>query len=109
MPENSWSASALSASMVPDGIDGRAPRVMAAPLECPYSGVPLSLRFSMVNMLMWILDLGLAVLMPGLEVAALVAFWFVEGMKKWAAKGGPVPGATSRFLMVLSGGRLPRR
>jgi hypothetical protein len=58
----------------------------------------------MVNMLMWILDLGLAVLMAGLEVAALVAFWFVEGMKKWAAKGGPVPGATSRFLMVLSGG-----
>ncbi|MFI2506766.1 hypothetical protein [Streptomyces sp. NPDC018972] len=50
------------------------------------------------------LDLGLAILLAGLEVAALVAFWFVEGMKKWAAKGGPVPGGTSRFLMVLSVG-----
>ncbi|MFD3373724.1 MULTISPECIES: hypothetical protein [unclassified Streptomyces] len=52
----------------------------------------------------WVLDLGLAVLLSGLEVAALVAFWFVEGMKKWAAKGGPVPGGTSRFFLVLSVG-----
>ncbi|MGC3002287.1 hypothetical protein ACPF8X_28895 [Streptomyces sp. G35A] len=55
-------------------------------------------------MLKGVLDLGLAVLLSGLEVAALVAFWFVEGMKKWAAKGGPVPGETSRFFMVLSVG-----
>ncbi|GGL17377.1 hypothetical protein GCM10010094_92830 [Streptomyces flaveus] len=64
----------------------------------------LSVRFSMVNMLKWVLDLGLAVLLSGLEVAALVAFWFVEGMKKWAAKGGPVPGETRRLFLVLSVG-----
>ncbi|MDQ0688787.1 uncharacterized protein (DUF2062 family) [Streptomyces achromogenes] len=58
----------------------------------------------MMNMLKWVLDLGLAFLLSGLEVAALVAFWFVEGMKKWAAKGGPVPGETSRFFLVLSVG-----
>ncbi|MFC9287598.1 hypothetical protein [Streptomyces sp. NPDC057052] len=52
----------------------------------------------------WVLDLGLAILLSGLEVAALVAFWFVEGMKKWAAEGGPVPGGTSRFFLVLSVG-----
>ncbi|MEU8649401.1 hypothetical protein [Streptomyces sp. NPDC048737] len=55
-------------------------------------------------MLKWVLDLGLAILLSGLEVAALVAFWFVEGMKKWAAKGGPVPGETSRLFLVLSVG-----
>ncbi|MFE5923140.1 hypothetical protein ACWCQZ_45300 [Streptomyces sp. NPDC002285] len=64
----------------------------------------MSVRFSMVNMLKWVLDLGLGVLLLGLEVAALVAFWFVEGMKKWAANGGLVPGATSRFFLVLSVG-----
>lgn len=51
-----------------------------------------------------VLDVGLAVLLSGLEVAVLVAFWFVEGVKKWAAQGGPVPGATGRFLWVLSVG-----
>ncbi|WP_328847440.1 hypothetical protein [Streptomyces sp. NBC_00258] len=55
-------------------------------------------------MLKWVLDLGLAVLLSGLEVAGLVAFWFVEGMKKWAAKGEPVPGETSRLFLVLSVG-----
>ncbi|MGF0175855.1 hypothetical protein ACQF36_36890 [Streptomyces sp. Marseille-Q5077] len=55
-------------------------------------------------MLKWVLDLGLAVLLLGLEVAALVAFWFVEGMKKWAANGGLVPGETSRFFLMLSAG-----
>ncbi|MFE5893958.1 hypothetical protein ACFQ6E_34115 [Streptomyces sp. NPDC056462] len=64
----------------------------------------MSVRFSMVNMLKWVLDLGLGVLLLGLEVAALVAFWFVEGMKKWAANGGLVPGATSRLFLVLSVG-----
>ncbi|GAB2968597.1 hypothetical protein GCM10023080_034420 [Streptomyces pseudoechinosporeus] len=49
------------------------------------------------------MDLGLAVLFSGLEVAALVAFWFVEGLKKWAANGGPVPGAASRFFLVSVG------
>ncbi|QJT06337.1 hypothetical protein G9272_43510 [Streptomyces asoensis] len=55
-------------------------------------------------MLKWILDIGLAVLLAGLEVAALVAFLFVEGMKKWAVKGGPVPGETSRLFLVLGVG-----
>lgn len=58
----------------------------------------------MVNMSKWVLDLGLAVLLSGLEVAALVAFWFVEGMKKWAAKGGPVPGETRRLFLALGAG-----
>jgi hypothetical protein len=64
----------------------------------------MPVRFSMVNMTKWVLDLGLAVLLSGLEVAALVAFWFVEGMKKWAAKGRPVSGETSRYFLVLSVG-----
>jgi hypothetical protein len=58
----------------------------------------------MVTMLRWVVDLGLAVLVSGLEVAALVAFWFVEGLKKWAANGGPVPGVASRFFLVVSVG-----
>jgi hypothetical protein len=58
----------------------------------------------MVDMSKWVLDLGLAVLLPGIEAAALVAFWFVEGLKKWAAKGRPVPGETRRLLLALSGG-----
>lgn len=58
----------------------------------------------MVNMVKWVLEVGLAVLLSGLEAAALVAFWFVEGMKKWAAEGGPVPGETGRYFLVLSVG-----
>ncbi|MFI2375150.1 hypothetical protein ACH5AO_08795 [Streptomyces sp. NPDC018964] len=54
-------------------------------------------------MLTWVLDLGSAVLLSGLEGAALVAFWFVEGLKQWA-RGGPVPGAARRFFLVVSGG-----
>ncbi|MEW1682638.1 hypothetical protein [Streptomyces sp. NPDC093594] len=37
-------------------------------------------------MVKWVLDLGLTVLMSALEVAALVVFWFVESLKKWAAR-----------------------
>ncbi|MFD9396416.1 hypothetical protein ACFWBB_38460 [Streptomyces sp. NPDC060000] len=55
-------------------------------------------------MLKWVLDFALSVLLSGFEVAALVAFWFVEGMKTWAAKGRPVPGETSRLFLVLSVG-----
>ncbi|MFD5450622.1 hypothetical protein ACWDTR_28315 [Streptomyces sp. NPDC003470] len=55
-------------------------------------------------MLKWVLDLGVAVLLSGLEVAALAAFVFAEGMKKWARNGGSVPGETRRFLLVLGGG-----
>ncbi|MGW2637382.1 hypothetical protein [Streptomyces sp. NPDC001348] len=55
-------------------------------------------------MVEWVLDLGLTVVTAGLEVAALVAFWFVESVRKWAAQGGPVPGATSRLFLVLSAG-----
>jgi hypothetical protein len=58
----------------------------------------------MVNMLKWVLDLGMAVLLAGVEVAALAAFVFAESMKKWARSGGSVPGETSRFLLVLGGG-----
>lgn len=58
----------------------------------------------MANMVKCVLDLGLAVLLSGLEMSALAAFWFVEGMKKWAAKGGPVPGEKSRLFLVLSAG-----
>jgi hypothetical protein len=58
----------------------------------------------MVGMLQWVLDVGLAVLLSGLEVAASAAFWFAEAMKKWAVKGGPVPGATRRLFLVMSVG-----
>ncbi|MFJ7086870.1 hypothetical protein ACIQU8_27010 [Streptomyces griseus] len=50
----------------------------------------------------WVPDLGLAVLLTGFEVAALVMFWFVEGLKQWATKGGTVPGRTRRFILALS-------
>jgi hypothetical protein len=58
----------------------------------------------MVAMLKWVLDLGVTVLLSGLEVGALLAFVFVEGMKKWAKGGGPVPGETRRLFLVLTGG-----
>ncbi|MEU9592285.1 hypothetical protein AB0D84_21575 [Streptomyces sp. NPDC048193] len=55
-------------------------------------------------MLSWVLDLGVTVLLSGLEAAALLAFFFVEGMKKWAKGGGPVPGETRRLFLVLTVG-----
>ncbi|MGO1019770.1 hypothetical protein ACTOXX_04230 [Streptomyces rubiginosohelvolus] len=46
-------------------------------------------------------DIGLAVLFSGFEVAALVVFWFLEGLKLWATKGGTVPGRTRRSILAL--------
>ncbi|MFE6755601.1 hypothetical protein ACFVDQ_18645 [Streptomyces sp. NPDC057684] len=50
----------------------------------------------------WMLDVGLAVLLAGLEVAALLAVWFVAAMEKWAAKGAPVPDRMGRDVLTLS-------
>ncbi|MFG2525660.1 hypothetical protein [Streptomyces sp. NPDC048527] len=50
----------------------------------------------------WILDVGLAVLLAGLEVVALLAVWFVGAMEKWAAKGAPVPDRMGRDVLALS-------
>ncbi|MFI5630284.1 hypothetical protein ACIA8E_13040 [Streptomyces sp. NPDC051664] len=58
----------------------------------------------MVNMLMWTVDLGSAALLTALEVAALIAFWFAEGLKQWAAGGARPPGATARLFLVLTVG-----
>lgn len=55
----------------------------------------------MMHMATWVPDIGLAVLLPGFEVAALVVFWFHEGLKQWATKGGTVPGRTRRFILAL--------
>ncbi|MEU5062231.1 MULTISPECIES: DUF6234 family protein [unclassified Streptomyces] len=48
------------------------------------------------------LDVGLAVLLTGLEVVALLAVWFVGAMEKWAAKGAPVPDRMGRDMLALS-------
>ncbi|MET9472309.1 hypothetical protein [Streptomyces sp. NPDC002922] len=58
----------------------------------------------MVNMLMWTVDLGSAAVLTALEVAALAAFWFAEGLKQWAAGGARPPGATARLFLVLTVG-----
>ncbi|MGW6753538.1 hypothetical protein [Streptomyces sp. NPDC055006] len=50
----------------------------------------------------WIFDVGLAVLLAGLEVVALLAVWFVGAMEKWAAKGAPVPDRMGRDVLALS-------
>lgn len=55
-------------------------------------------------MLMWTVDLGSAALLTALEVAALAAFWFAEGLKQWAAGGARPPGATARLILVLTVG-----
>lgn len=55
----------------------------------------------MMHMAAWAPDIGLAVLLSGLEVAALVVFWFLEGLKQWATKGGTVPGRTRRSILAL--------
>ncbi|SCD90315.1 hypothetical protein GA0115253_1023014 [Streptomyces sp. Termitarium-T10T-6] len=55
----------------------------------------------MMHMATWAPDIGLAVLLSGLEVTALVVFWFVEGMKQWATKGGTVPGRMRRSMLAL--------
>lgn len=55
----------------------------------------------MMHMATWAPDVGLAALLSGLEVAALVVFWFVEGMKQWATRGGTVPGRTRRSMLAL--------
>ncbi|MBT2898828.1 hypothetical protein [Streptomyces sp. McG3] len=49
-------------------------------------------------------DLGLAVLLSALEALGLAGFWFVEGIKRWAAKGQSVPDPTGRYILVLSTG-----
>lgn len=55
-------------------------------------------------MLTWVADGVLAVLLTVLEVAALVAFWFAEGLKQWAAGGKPVVGFRVRLWLVLTAG-----
>ncbi|MFE6037353.1 DUF6234 family protein [Streptomyces sp. NPDC056452] len=55
-------------------------------------------------MLTWVADAVLAVLLTALEVAALVALWFVEGLKRWAAGGKPVAGSEFRLWLVLTAG-----
>ncbi|WP_326770347.1 hypothetical protein OG978_41920 (plasmid) [Streptomyces sp. NBC_01591] len=49
-------------------------------------------------------DLGLAVLLSALGALGLVGFWFVEGLKQWAAQGQSVPDPTGRYVLVLSTG-----
>lgn len=56
----------------------------------------------MESMAKWVFDVGLAVLLAGLEVAGLLAVWFVGAMERWAAKGAPVPDRTGRDVLVLS-------
>lgn len=56
----------------------------------------------MMYMPKWGLDLGLAVLLSGVVAGALIVFWFVEGLKQWATKGGTVPGRTRRLVLALS-------
>ncbi|MFD5118166.1 hypothetical protein [Streptomyces sp. NPDC058385] len=59
-------------------------------------------------MLGWVVDLVLAVVVTGLEVAALALFWFRESLKVWAAQGRSVPGGTLRVVVVLAvGSALP--
>ncbi|WP_446750201.1 DUF6234 family protein [Streptomyces sp. Ncost-T6T-1] len=55
----------------------------------------------MMHMASWAPDIGLAVLLSGLEVAALVLFCFLEGLKQWATKGWAVPGRTRRSILAL--------
>ncbi|MFI5963410.1 hypothetical protein ACIA8J_14665 [Streptomyces asoensis] len=57
-------------------------------------------------MLKWALDLCLSVLTAGLEVAALVAYFFVESLKKWAAQGRSRPDEARRFILMVSVGSL---
>ncbi|MDQ0985974.1 hypothetical protein [Streptomyces sp. V2I9] len=52
----------------------------------------------------FLVDLGLAVLLSALGALGLVGFWFVEGLKQWAAKGQSVSDPTGRQVLVLSTG-----
>ncbi|MGW6140246.1 hypothetical protein [Streptomyces sp. NPDC055140] len=59
-------------------------------------------------MLAWVVDLVLAVVVTGLEVAALASFWFRESLKARAAQGRSVPSGTRRLVVVLGvGSALP--
>ena len=55
-------------------------------------------------MLTGVADAVLAVLLTALEVTALVAFWFLEGLRKWGAGGKPVAGSEVRLWVVLTAG-----
>lgn len=55
----------------------------------------------MASMPKGMLDLGLAVLLSGGEVAVLVVLWFVEAVRQWPNRGATVPGSTRRFVLVL--------
>ncbi|MEV6583687.1 DUF6234 family protein [Streptomyces sp. NPDC051582] len=52
-------------------------------------------------LLSWMVDTGVAVVLVLLEVAALVAFWFWEGLRQWAARDR-VKGAELRLWLVLA-------
>ncbi|GGQ88145.1 hypothetical protein [Streptomyces pilosus] len=52
-------------------------------------------------MLKQTLDVGLAVLLTGAEMAALALFLFVLGLEKWAAQGQRVADRTGRVFLVL--------
>ncbi|MFD9540103.1 DUF6234 family protein [Streptomyces sp. NPDC060022] len=49
-------------------------------------------------------DAVLAVLLTALEVTALVAFWFVQSLKRWGPGGKPVAGSEVRLWLVLTAG-----
>ncbi|MGG2461114.1 DUF6234 family protein [Streptomyces sp. RGM 3693] len=55
-------------------------------------------------MLRWVLDVLLGVALTAVEVAALVAFWFAENLKLWAAQGKHPPGSAVRLWLVLTAG-----
>ncbi|MFF2811400.1 DUF6234 family protein [Streptomyces sp. NPDC058000] len=56
-------------------------------------------------MLMWVVDVVLGVALTAVEVAALVAFWFWENLKLWAAQGQErPPGSAVRLWLVLTAG-----
>jgi hypothetical protein len=59
-------------------------------------------------MLASVVDFVLAMVVAGLEVAALALFWFRESLKAWAEQGRSVPGGTRRLVVVLGvGSALP--
>ncbi|MFF0628528.1 DUF6234 family protein [Streptomyces sp. NPDC004296] len=56
-------------------------------------------------MLTRVVDVLAGVALTAVEVAALVAFWFCESLKLWAAQGQqPRPGSAVRLWLVLTAG-----
>ncbi|MEV3993799.1 DUF6234 family protein [Streptomyces sp. NPDC049837] len=53
-------------------------------------------------MMAWLLDVLVGLVVTGMELGALALYWFLRGLKVWAAKGRPVPERKNRDIALYT-------